>query len=300
MDLEKYERDNSRSCVLASPVPDQCRQEPCCLGIDEAGRGPVLGPMVYGICYCPVSRKKDLEDLKVADSKTLSEAERERLFKKLDGAPDFIGWTLHILSPNVISTSMQQRAKYNLNALSHDTAIGLIQHALDHGVQVTEVFVDTVGPADKYQEKLKKLFPGVEVTVKPKADSLFPVVSAASICAKVARDRVVKGWKFLEDLGEIDVDYGSGYPNDPKTKEWLAKHLDPVFGYPQFVRFSWSTAQSILESKAAPVLWGDDEEDAGKSSSHSLLSFFSASRDASKPQSHRFFLERQLEPLADL
>ncbi|XP_073443522.1 ribonuclease H2 subunit A isoform X2 [Dendrobates tinctorius] len=254
MELEKYERDNSRSCVLASPVPDLCRQEPCCLGIDEAGRGPVLGPMVYGICYCPVSRKKDLEDLKVADSKTLSEAERERLFEKLDGALDFIGWTLHILSPNVISTSMQQRAKYNLNALSHDTAIGLIQHALDHGVQVTEV----------------------------------------------ARDRVVKGWKFLEDLGEIDVDYGSGYPNDPKTKEWLAKHLDPVFGYPQFVRFSWSTAQSILENKAAPVLWGDDEEDAGKSSSHSLLSFFSASKDSSKPQSHRFFLERQLEPLADL
>ncbi|CAJ0925459.1 unnamed protein product [Ranitomeya imitator] len=306
MDLEKYERDNSRSCVLASPVPDQCRQEPCCLGIDEAGRGPVLGPMVYGICYCPVSRKKDLEDLKVADSKTLSEAERERLFKKLDGAPDFIGWTLHILSPNVISTSMQQRAKYNLNALSHDTAIGLIQHALDHGVQVTEVFVDTVGPADKYQEKLKKTFPwsGSDCETESRffvsCGQCREYLRKGGDIASVARDRVVKGWKFLEDLGEIDVDYGSGYPNDPKTKEWLAKHLDPVFGYPQFVRFSWSTAQSILESKAAPVLWGDDEEDAGKSSSHSLLSFFSASRDASKPQSHRFFLERQLEPLADL
>ncbi|KAM3926070.1 ribonuclease H2 subunit A [Leptodactylus fuscus] len=300
MDLHKFERDNSRSCLLASAVPALCKEEACCLGIDEAGRGPVLGPMVYGICYCPVSRKKDLEDLKVADSKTLSESERERLFEKLDGASDFIGWTLNILSPNVISTSMQQRAKYNLNALSHDTAIGLVQHALDNGVRVTEVFVDTVGPAEKYQEKLKKLFPGVEVTVKPKADSLFPVVSAASICAKVARDRVVKSWKFLEDLGEIDDNYGSGYPNDPKTKEWLAKHLDPVFGYPQFVRFSWSTAQTILDSKAAPVLWGDDEEDAGKSSSQSVLSYFAASKESSKPQSHRFFLERQLEPLADL
>ncbi|KAG8537962.1 hypothetical protein GDO81_023504 [Engystomops pustulosus] len=52
------------------------------------------------------------------------------------------------------------------------------------------------------------------------------------------------------------------HSTDPKTKEWLAKHLDPVFGYPQFVRFSWSTAQTILDDKAAPVLWGDDEEDA--------------------------------------
>ncbi|KAM9312878.1 ribonuclease H2 subunit A [Gastrophryne carolinensis] len=296
MELERFERDNSQNCLLASPVPELCRTEPCCLGIDEAGRGPVLGPMVYGICYCPVSRKKDLEEQKVADSKTLSEAERERLFEKLDGASEFIGWALHILSPNVISTSMQRRTKYNLNALSHDTAIGLVQHALDNGVQVTEVYVDTVGPADKYQEKLKQRFPGIDVTVKPKADSLFPVVSAASICAKVARDRVVKGWKFLENLEDLDIEYGSGYPNDPKTKEWLARHLDPVFGYPQFVRFSWSTAQSILDNKAAPVLW-DDEEEGDKS--QSVLSFFSAPKE-SKPQRHRFFLERNLEPLTDL
>uniref|UniRef100_A0A8D2IY34 Ribonuclease n=1 Tax=Varanus komodoensis TaxID=61221 RepID=A0A8D2IY34_VARKO len=254
MDLSAYERDNSVNCLLASEVPAICRTEPCSLGIDEAGRGPVLGPMVYGICYCPVVRQGDLETMKVADSKTLTEIQREELFEKLDDAKDSVGWALHILSPNFISNSMQ-RAKYNLNALSHDTAIGLIQHALDSGVQVSEVFVDTVGPADKYQEKLKQHFPELEVTVKPKADSLFPVVSAASICAKVARDRVVKNWKFVEDLEDVNMDYGSGYPNDPKTKEWLTQNLDPVFGFPQFVRFSWSTAQTILESKAVPVCW---------------------------------------------
>lgn len=97
------------------------------------------GPMVYGICYCPISKKEDLKNLKVADSKTLNEAERENLFEQLHGAKSFIGWALQILSPNTISTSMLQRSKYNLNALSHDTAIGLVQYALDSGVQLKEV-----------------------------------------------------------------------------------------------------------------------------------------------------------------
>ncbi|XP_075268661.1 LOW QUALITY PROTEIN: ribonuclease H2 subunit A [Opisthocomus hoazin] len=318
MALARLEQDPAGAGRFGPAVPPPCRHRPCALGVDEAGRGPVLGPMVYGICYCPVERLQELEALGVADSKTLSEAERERRFALLEAASDFVGWALHVLPPDLISACMQQRAKYNLNELSQDTAVGLIlnelsqdtavgliQFALDSGVQVAEVFVDTVGPAEKYEVKLRQRFPGLGVTVRPKADGLFPVVSAASICAKVARDRAVKHWKFVEDLGDIDRDYGSGYPNDPKTKEWLRRNLEPVFGFPQLVRFSWGTARELLQRGGVPVKvvrgggpGADEDPEEDPAAPSSLLSYFARTPPRRPP--HRFFYERSLRPLAEL
>ncbi|XP_023601904.1 ribonuclease H2 subunit A isoform X2 [Myotis lucifugus] len=283
MDLGELERDNTGRCRLNSPVPAVCRKEPCVLGVDEAGRGPVL----------------DLEALKVADSKTLSESERDRLFAKMEEDGDFVGWALDVLSPNLISTSMLGRVKYNLNSLSHDTAAGLVQYALDQGVNVAQVFVDTVGMPETYQERLQQRFPGIEVTVKAKADALYPVVSAASICAKVARDQAVKNWQFVEKLQDLDTDYGSGYPNDPKTKAWLRKNVEPVFGFPQFVRFSWRTAQSILEKEAEGVTWEDlptgDQEGQGR-----ITSYFNEKPGNRPHLPHRYFQERGLESATTL
>ncbi|EHB14479.1 Ribonuclease H2 subunit A [Heterocephalus glaber] len=293
MDLSELEKDNTGRSRLSSPVPAVCREEPCVLGVDEAGRGPVLGPMVYAICYCPESRLADLEALKVADSKTLSESERDRLFAKMEEDQDLVGWALDVLSPNLISTSMLGRVKYNLNSLSHDTATGLIQYALDQGVKVTQVFVDTVGLPEMYQKRLQQRFPEITVTVKAKADALYPVVSAASICAKVARDQAVKSWQFVEKLQDLDADYGSGYPNDPKTKAWLRRHVEPVFGFPQLVRFSWRTAQAILEKEAEGVTWEDSatEEQEG----HRRITSYFQSEGPRARAPHRYFQERGLE-----
>jgi ribonuclease H2 subunit A len=142
--------------------------------------------MVYGCAFCPKTRIEDLEDLKVADSKVLTEQQREDILGRILRADDFVGWKVKILSPNYLSNSMLQKNKYNLNEISHDTAVELIDGALTAGVRVQEVYVDTVGDAGKYEAKLKRIFPQLSVTVRPKADSLYPVVSAASICAKVS------------------------------------------------------------------------------------------------------------------
>ncbi|XP_033927922.1 ribonuclease H2 subunit A [Melopsittacus undulatus] len=302
MALARLERLPPDSGPFGSPVPPRCRDRPCAVGVDEAGRGPVLGPMVYAICYCPLEELETLEKLGVADSKTLSEAERERRFALLEAAGDVVGWALHVLPPQHISACMQRRVKYNLNELSHDTAMGLIQFAMDSGVQVAELLVDTVGPAEPYAAKLRQRFPGPTVTVCPRADSAYPVVSAASICAKVARDHALKHWVFEEDLDTIDRDYGSGYPNDPKTKEWLRRNLDPVFGFPQLVRFSWGTARELLREGGVPVTWADEDPEGDPSAPPSLLSYFARSPPQGPPRRppHRFFQERKLRPLDDL
>lgn len=79
-----------------------------------------------------------------------------------------------------------------------------------------QCYVDTVGIAADYQKKLQLLFPTISFVVTSKADSIYPIVSAASIAAKVTRDRVLENWKFAEgnDWGgeEGQREFGSGYP----------------------------------------------------------------------------------------
>jgi len=69
-----------------------------------------------------------------------------------------------------------------------------------------------------------------------------------SICAKVTRDTRLSNWVFDEPGLEPGRDWGSGYPGDEKTKQWLKSNIDPVFGFPRLVRFSWQTCKTILEN----------------------------------------------------
>ncbi|KAI4487446.1 hypothetical protein M0804_005595 [Polistes exclamans] len=285
--------DHSNNDIYFSEIPNVCRDEPCQLGVDEAGRGPVLGPMVYGIAYAPLSQKQLLVDLGCADSKSLTENQRDCIFDKTCQASDQIGWAVDVISPNVIANSMYRRSKVSLNELSIDSAIGLIKQAVKAGVNVKQLYVDTVGKPEKYQSRLEEIFPELDIVVAKKADSIYPIVSAASICAKVCRDHAIRAWQFRE--GSNESEYGSGYPNDPVTKKWLLANIDSVFGFPQIVRFSWSTAERILESNALTVEW-EEIENPETRKEQKISNFFAKS--PLKPfnkfhvKKHAFFTER--------
>lgn len=288
-----------KSYTHFSPVPaallngsDNGANMPCCLGVDEAGRGPVLGPMVYGIFYLPLELSDPLLRGKhhFDDSKVLTPAVRSSLTQTLCTASEteqlytHCGWATTALSAQSISAGMlRPGATYNLNAQAMDATIELIRGTFARGVNVKEIYVDTIGQPAAYQKKLERIFPAVKITVAKKADSLYPCVSAASVCAKVTRDAC------LEVLHQrhIDADqqeeqgagmaWGSGYPSDARCVSWLRTNMHPVFGWGPECRFSWGTAKDMIEATGAGVKVEWPVEDDGETSR--LTDYFAGSND---------------------
>lgn len=267
---------------------------PCCLGVDEAGRGPVLGPMVYGIFYLPLARADPLlrDTHHFDDSKVLTPAVRSSLMQTLCTPSDdeelytHTGWATTALSARSISAAMFRPAAYNLNAQAMDATIELIKGVFARGVNVKEIYVDTIGQPAAYQKKLERVFPAVSITVAKKADSLYPCVSAASVCAKVTRDACLE--VLYEARKDSDKDgegegmaWGSGYPSDARCVNWMRANMHPVFGWGPECRFSWGTAKDMMEAtsnKGVRVEWPvEDDTETSR-----LTDFFVGSNDRDK------------------
>ncbi|KAI1178260.1 ribonuclease H2 subunit A [Nemania sp. FL0916] len=298
--------DTGSSYTHYSPVPPSLHANPttpsngipCALGVDEAGRGPVLGPMVYGVFYLPLTLSTPL--LKTThhfdDSKVLTPSVRSNLMSTLCSPGtdlyESCGWAISSLSARDISAGMLKPTKAavnNLNAQAMDATAALIEGVLKRGVNVREVYVDTIGQPQAYQKRLERLFPTLQITVAKKADSLYPCVSAASVCAKVTRDAALEvlyeAWAKGATGGEGEggggenLFWGSGYPSDARCVAWLKQNMHPVFGWGPECRFSWGTAKDMLETKGGvQVEWPEDEDE----STSRLTDFFAASGDREK------------------
>lgn len=208
-------------------------------GVDEAGRGAILGPLVIaGVCV----REDKLEQLikiGVRDSKLLSPYRRSDLYRQIMNIAYSV--SLVKLKPEQIDDYVLKGEKYKrlnyLEALSMAKAIDSLDAEM--------VYVDA---SDVDVERFKKDILGalqrkVEIISVHHADRIYPIVSAASIIAKVTRDQEIS--ELSQKFGNI----GSGYPADDRTikflKEWVKKYGD----IPPFARRSWKTVKKLLNSK---------------------------------------------------
>ncbi|XRP96605.1 ribonuclease HII [Methanocaldococcus sp. 16A] len=216
------------------------------IGIDEAGRGPVLGPMVV----CAYAIKKDKEDelkkLGVKDSKELTKNKRGYLKKLLENLGCVEKLILEAKRINELMNSINLN-EIEINAFS-EVAKNLIEK-LDIKDEEVEIYLDACSTnakkfedsfKDKIEDIIKKRNLNVKIIAEHKADAKYLVVSAASIIAKAERDEIIDNYK------KIYGDIGSGYPSDPKTIKFLEDYFKKHKKLPDIARTHWKTCQRIL------------------------------------------------------
>ena len=198
--------------------------------MDEAGRGSVLGPMVIAGVIVPEKMEKVLVRMGVKDSKKLAPHRRTILSRKLKKMFDY---EVVVITARQID---EMRAEgINLNEIEKNAMESILLK-----MKPEKAIVDAVDvKAERFQQNLCN-DTGVNVIAEHKADDKYIEVSAASIIAKAERDdQIAKINKDFIKSGGI----GSGYPSDPKTKDFLAKYTYDEM--PDFVRRSWATVAKM-------------------------------------------------------
>ena len=200
------------------------------LGIDEAGRGSVLGPMVIAGVIIPEKMEKVLERMGVKDSKRLTPNRRTILSRKLEKMLEY-----EIVVISALEIDKMRADGINLNDIEKNAMRDLIIR-----LNPEKAIVDAVDvKAERFQNYLCEST-GVNVIAEHKADDKYIEVSAASIIAKAERDA---------QIAEINKEYiktggiGSGYPSDPTTKKFLNNYTYDEM--PEFVRKSWATVSKM-------------------------------------------------------
>jgi ribonuclease HII len=193
------------------------------------------------IAIASISREKEelLVRMGVRDSKALTPSRRRALRALLERVLDY--YAVRVVEPAEVDEAV---SKGQLNLLEARIIAELVRRAASE-VELEVVYVDSPDPApERFERLLTSLIgEGVRVVAENGADAKYVVVGAASIIAKTERDRIV------EELKRKYGDFGSGYPSDPKTREfaerWLREHGEP----PPFARRSWSTWSALARKK---------------------------------------------------
>ena len=202
-------------------------------GVDEAGRGCVIGPLVVAGAVFDEEDLPRLTEMGVRDSKRLTAKRRLALADKIrDLALDV---SYFDLPPRVID-KVVFRSK-PLRRLNYLETMAMAKVLRD--LEPDAAYVDTCDvDYRRCAEQMRGVLPfKVDIVCEPRADAVYPVTGAASILAKVRRDHVVAG------LRELHGDFNSGYPSDRKTSEFVEDWFREHDECPPWMRASWATVR---------------------------------------------------------
>ncbi len=213
------------------------------LGIDEAGRGPVIGAMFIAGVVIDEEGARELFEEGARDSKKLSKDKREELYPMIKKKADWVG-SIEIKASEIDF----ERQRMSLNELEAQKICEIVKKAIEKNLDFERIIIDLPDPnADKFLNRMNKYLKmpeKVEVRAEHGADDRYPVCSAASIIAKVERDRHVE--KISEEHG---LNIKTGYPHEEEVQEYLKEISKEEGEYPDFVRTSWRTAERAKEKE---------------------------------------------------
>jgi len=206
-------------------------------GIDEAGRGPCVGPLVMAITLIEKEKEEQLIELGVKDSKDLTKSERENQFPKIKSIVKEFG--VHHCNASKLDKLMLRKSLNEIEAMHAAKLLNNLNNKPDI------VYVDSPDVVmEEFARRMEKyLINPVKIKSEHKADVNYPIVSAASILAKVERDEAIK--KIAQEYGDI----GSGYSHDDVTIKFLKKYFLKHNKFPNFVRESWQTIKVMRDEK---------------------------------------------------
>ena len=201
------------------------------LGIDEAGKGPVIGDMFVAGVVIDKNDVAKLKHLGVRDSKLLSQFMREAYYSIIRKVAKKI---------YVKEVSVEEIDRRNINKILAEKYVEIVSEALKDFDDIEEVIIDlpSISP-EKLQSRIRTTHFRGKIVTEHFADKKYVVVSAASIVAKVYRE------KHVEKLKRIYGDFGSGYPSDVKTISWIKEFYLKNRFLPNIVRKSWKTIKNI-------------------------------------------------------
>jgi ribonuclease HII len=203
------------------------------MGVDEAGRGPVIGPLVVCGAHLDQRSLAQIDSMGLKDSKKLSPKKREAFAAELK---EILKFELIVLSPGTIDARVG--SEDNLNGLEVNCFAEAIR-----AVKPGTAYVDACDVnAERFGVNIRRSLDfDLEIVSCHEADNKYPIVMAASILAKVHRDALVG--EISKAMGE---DVGSGYPHDPVTIEFLRNYYKKNHKMPDCVRKSWKTTDAII------------------------------------------------------
>ena len=204
-------------------------------GIDEAGRGCVIGPLVVAGVMMKYENLPILTELGVKDSKLLTAEKRELLYPAILQLVEKYH-TIKVMPCQIDKVVESLRRLHKLNRLEAQTMAQVIEV-----LKPDEAYIDAADTVEhRFGNHIKEcLKTKTRIVSKHKADRIYPIVSAASIIAKVERDREIACLRLEHG------DFGSGYLTDEKTMVFLKGLLKKNGDYPDFVRKSWKPAKRV-------------------------------------------------------